>query len=224
MAEYKDELLDHEYDGIKEMDNDLPRWWLYLFYLSIIWAFLYMVYYHVMDIGYLQEDEYRKEMNPAYVRVAEGGNKLLGVLSEYRSPYFNPRGDLTPRERYLAQHDGSPLLVMTRETDTTTYELLTDAMLIASGGEAFQKSCSQCHGKLGEGGVGPNLTDYYWLHGADMTSVVKSVKYGYPTKGMISWRGTLSEEEIVNVAGYVLSLKGTSPPNAKAPQGDPVAE
>lgn len=224
MAEYKDELLDHEYDGIKEMDNDLPRWWLYLFYVSIIWAFLYMIFFHVLDIGYLQEDQYRKEMDPAYVRVQAGGTKVLGLLSDYRSPYYNPRGDQTPRARYLAQHSGSPLLAMTRETDTTTYEMLTDATLIASGGETFQKNCAQCHGKLGEGGVGPNLTDNYWLHGADMTSVVKTVKYGFPAKGMIAWRGTLSEDEIVHVAGYVISLKGTNPPNGKAPQGELVAE
>ena len=83
MAEYKDKLLDHDFDGIKEMDNDLPRWWLYLFYFTIAWAFIYMVYFHMFDIGYLQEDEYLAEMNPGYVRVSEADTKVLGILPEY---------------------------------------------------------------------------------------------------------------------------------------------
>jgi cytochrome c oxidase cbb3-type subunit 3 len=224
VAKYKDELLDHDYDGIRELDNDLPRWWQYLFYITIIWSVLYMLYYHVFNIGYLQEDQYRREMNPSYLRAQDADGKLLGMLSEYRSPYHNPYGDDTPRSLLLAAHGDGPRMLVTRESDTVTYVAVIDPGLIAAGRESFEKVCAQCHGKLGEGGVGPNLTDNYWLHGADITSVVKSVKYGYPAKGMIPWRGTLSEDELINVSSYVLTLRGTNPPNAKAPQGDPVSE
>jgi len=127
-------------------------------------------------------------------------------------------------EELLAAQGSGPRILVTRESDTVTYAAAVDASLIATGRETFEKVCAQCHGKLGEGGVGPNLTDDYWLHGADITSVVKSVKYGYPAKGMIPWRGTLAEDEIINVSSYVLTLRGTNPPNAKAPQGELVTE
>jgi cytochrome c oxidase cbb3-type subunit 3 len=57
-------LLDHNYDGIKELDNDLPAWWLYGFYISIIFAFVYMGYYHIFD-GETQREEYLAEVAEA---------------------------------------------------------------------------------------------------------------------------------------------------------------
>jgi len=54
-------LLDHEADGIKELDNNLPRWWVWLFYLTIIFAAVYLIYYHVLHIGDLQAAEFDKE-------------------------------------------------------------------------------------------------------------------------------------------------------------------
>lgn len=219
MTEKDNKLLDHEYDGIREEDNRMPGWWRLLFALSILWAVGYMLYYHVLDIGYSQIDEYRQEINPNYVRVKSADAKLLGLLPQYRSPYYNP-AQKTPRLIALASHKGGPRVLMTRENDTTDYVAVTDPKLIAEGQKTFVANCAQCHGQLGEGGVGPNLTDQYWLHGADFNSLVKSVKYGYPSKGMIPWRGTLAEEAIINVASYVQTLRGTNPPNPKAPQGD----
>jgi cytochrome c oxidase cbb3-type subunit 3 len=55
-------LLDHEYDGIRELDNNLPRWWVWLFYITIIFAAFYLVYYHVVRVGDLQAAEYTREM------------------------------------------------------------------------------------------------------------------------------------------------------------------
>ena len=69
MTDDHEKLLEHDYDGIKELDNDLPRWWLYLFYFCIAWGVLYMLYYHVFHIGYLSADQYRREKDPNYVRV-----------------------------------------------------------------------------------------------------------------------------------------------------------
>lgn len=219
MARHRDELLDHEYDGIQEMDNSMPRWWLYGFYLSIVFSVAYMLYFHVFRIGYLQEDEYRREVDAGYIRVSVADTKILGVLPEYHSPMYNPDGDLTPRDAALA----GPRVVrvlMTRDTDTITYVAVVDPVALADGEQTFKKICSQCHGVLGGGGVGPNLTDDYWIHGASISDVVKSVKYGYPAQGMIPWLGMLSEEEIINVGSYVLTLRGTNPPDARAPQGE----
>ena len=193
MPEYKDEILDHEYDGIQEMDNNIPRWWLYGFIISIIWSLLYFAYYHVFGIGYLQVDQYQQEMDPNYVRVSAADLKILGVLPEYHSPFFNPYGDTTPRLKMASSREGK-IVFMTAATDTTTYIAVTDPSALADGQRTFLINCAQCHGKLGEGGVGPNLTDDYWMHGADISSIVKSVKYGYPAKGMLSWLGMLKED------------------------------
>ncbi|RME26857.1 MAG: hypothetical protein D6800_05845 [Candidatus Zixiibacteriota bacterium] len=220
---YEDKLLDHEYDGIRELDNQLPRWWLYLFYGTIIWGVLYLLYFHVFHIGYSQADQYRKEMDPNYVRASAADTRFLGIMPDYHSPYFKLHGDMTPRRRAL--QSGQPQFVMmTAETDTATYEPLTEPASISKGAEIFQQRCAQCHGRLGQGNIGPNLTDDYWLHGAGMTHVVKSIKYGYPAKGMISWRGILKEDQILEVASYVLTLRGTNPPNPKAPQGELVTD
>jgi cytochrome c oxidase cbb3-type subunit 3 len=223
MAKYKDELLDHDYDGIKEMDNDLPRWWLYLFYLSIVWSVIYFIYYTVMGIGYSQEDLYKQEMNPNYKRIVAADSKIFGVIPQYTTPYYDSKNDLTPRQLMMASGT-SKMVVFTAATDTMTYIALSDPGELAFGKELFLKNCAQCHGKFGEGGVGPNLTDDYWLHGADISSIVRSVKYGYPVKGMISWLGTLSEGDIIKTSSYLQTLRGTNPPNARAPQGELVAE
>lgn len=224
MAEYKDELLDHEYDGIRELDNQLPRWWLYLFYFTIIWSVAYMLYYHVFQIGYSQADQYRQEVDPSFVRISEADTKLLGVIPEYHSPFYAPQTDLTPYNRM--HMTGAPKrVVLTAATDTTTYQAVDDPARLAAGKDVFAKNCVQCHGANAEGGIGPNLTDNYWLNGnGDISFIVKSVTYGYPAKGMIPWRGALQPEDILNVASYVRTLHGSNPPNPKPPQGELVEE
>jgi len=221
MSEYEDKLLDHDYDGIKELDNDLPRWWVWLFILSIIWAFGYMIYYHVFDVGYLQADEYKKEMDPSYAKVDKGGHYPLGLFEPYRSPDYAP-------ERDIVFHKDTNKKVQfveeRRENDTLAYTAYTDSENLKSGKAIFEIKCVSCHGKFAEGNIGPNLTDDYWLHGAGIDNVVKTIKYGVPAKGMLSWRGELKPEQIEQVASYILSLRGSHPPNPKAPQGELVTE
>jgi cytochrome c oxidase cbb3-type subunit 3 len=91
---------------------------------------------------------------------------------------------------------------------------------IEVGKEIFASVCWTCHGKLGEGGTGPNLTDNYWIHQGSLNDIYKSIKIGYPEKGMQAWEKNYSPKEISNIASYIKSLHGTNPPNAKAPQGD----
>ena len=111
MDKKKDNLLDHDYDGIKELDNDLPPWWLWLFYISIGWSVLYMLYYHVLGIGPSSDQEYLAEMNPNMAVMAEaGGTSLLPV---YHSPYYSPKGEVTPKvvsqfEEYIDAFLGVP--------------------------------------------------------------------------------------------------------------------
>lgn len=222
MAEYKDELLDHEYDGIRELDNDLPPWWLYLFYITIIWAVLYFAYYHISDIGYSSEDQYRSEIDPNYTRELNPDYDPPDLFRSYRSPWHSPRGDETP---YTIAVSGPQVeFVELDPEDEPEVDPLTAPEALAAGKDIFVKNCVQCHGQLGGGGIGPNLTDQYWLHGAGINNVLKTIKYGVPAKGMIAWRGFLTQEEIHQVASYVLTLEGTNPPNAKEPQGELITE
>jgi mono/diheme cytochrome c family protein len=99
-------------------------------------------------------------------------------------------------------------------------EPLTDASSLSAGESIFITNCATCHGKLGEGGIGPNMTDDYFIHGPSMNDKIKVINTGVPAKGMISWRGILNEDQIKQVASYIVTLRGTNPPNAKAPQGN----
>jgi cytochrome c oxidase cbb3-type subunit 3 len=104
--------------------------------------------------------------------------------------------------------------------DENNATLLTDGESLASGKSIFMDNCSACHGRAGEGGVGPNLTDAYWLHKGGIKDVFKTIKYGWPEKGMKSWQQDLGAKQIHEVASYIKSLYGTNPPNAKEKQGD----
>ncbi len=177
-------LTDHSYDGIRELDNRLPPWWLWGFYISIIFSVAYLLHYHVFETGKLQEDEYVAQMEEAEAEV----------------------------QAYLASLDNL--------IDETSVTFTNDEVDLLAGQEIFISKCSACHGQNGEGGVGPNLTDKYWIHGGDMPSIFKTVKYGVPSKGMIPWEAQLSPAEMQQVSSYIYTLEGTDPVNQKEPQGE----
>lgn len=175
--------LGHDYDGIRELDNRLPPWWLYGFYCSILFACVYMWRYHVSHSAPLSAEEYTIAVQKAELQ---------------KTAYLKKAANLV---------DESTVKVLTGEGD------------LAAGRKVFESTCFACHGKAGEGGVGPNLTDEYWLHGGSIQDVFKSIKYGWADKGMKSWKDDFSPSQIAQIASYVLSLQGTHPENAKAPQG-----
>jgi cytochrome c oxidase cbb3-type subunit 3 len=179
-----DILLDHDYDGIKELDNNLPPWWKYGFYLTIIWSLAYLIHFHVLRTGDLSAAEYQIQLDEA--RIA--------------------------KENYMK--------TMKNVVDENNVQMPDDAGLLA-GSAIFAANCTPCHGSKGEGNaVGPNLTDDYWLHGAGLNDIFRSVKYGWPNKGMKSWQNDFSASQIQQLSGYIKTLRGTNPPNAKEPQGD----
>lgn len=102
------------------------------------------------------------------------------------------------------------------EDDVT---LLKDPASLSAGKNIFKNNCVPCHGPEAGGVVGPNLTDDYWIHGGGIKNVFKTIKYGVPAKGMITWMNQLNPKQIQEVASYVISLHGTHPANAKPPQG-----
>lgn len=120
------------------------------------------------------------------------------------------------RKAYLAK--------AANNVDENTITMM-DASAIASGKTLFQANCVACHGNAGEGNaVGPNLTDEYWIHGGSINDVFRSIKYGWPDKGMRSWKDDFSPVQMAQISSYVMSLKGTNPPNAKEPQGEKYQE
>lgn len=102
--------------------------------------------------------------------------------------------------------------------DENTVKL--DGSLIANGKTVFMTNCIACHGDHGQGTVGPNLTDEFWLHGGSINEIFKTVKYGVAEKGMASWEKNLSSKNIAEVVNYIASLQGSKPANPKAPQGE----
>ncbi|MCB0645639.1 MAG: c-type cytochrome [Saprospiraceae bacterium] len=175
--------LGHEYDGIRELDNRLPPWWLYIFYGTILFAAVYLYLYLFTDKGVRQEQEYEYAM--------EKGEEM--------------------KLAYLATQANA--------VDENSVVALTGAEL-AEGQSIFKASCAACHGQEGQGGVGPNLTDQYWIHGGGINNVFKTIKYGVPDKGMISWQSQLSPSAMQKVASYILTLEGTNPPGQKEKQGE----
>jgi cytochrome c oxidase cbb3-type subunit 3 len=103
--------------------------------------------------------------------------------------------------------------------DETSVVILTDAASLVKGKSSYITKCATCHGQYGEGLVGPNLTDAYWIHGGGIKDVFKTIKYGWPEKGMISWESQITPMEMQQISSYIITLKGTKPANPKAPQG-----
>ncbi|MCG3167133.1 MAG: hypothetical protein POELPBGB_02917 [Bacteroidia bacterium] len=177
-------MMDHEYDGIRELDNNLPPWWIWGFYFTIAFAGVYLTYYHITGKGDLMIAEYNKQMEEGRLQ----------------------------KEAYLAKAGA--------KVDENTVVAFTEAAQLDKGKETFKTYCAACHGQAGEGGVGPNFADEYWIHGGGIKNIFKTVKYGVPAKGMIAWEAQLTPVQIQEVSSYILTLKGTNPANAKEPQGE----
>jgi cytochrome c oxidase cbb3-type subunit 3 len=176
--------LGHDYDGIRELDNKLPPWWLWLFYVTIIFSVIYLGALHVTGAAPSIHEEYDKNMEVAKAEVAA----------------------------FVAKQAD--------QVDENSVVALTDETELSLGQSVYKTNCVACHGQSGEGGIGPNLTDEYWLHGGGIKNVFTTIKYGVIDKGMQSWKDQLRSSDMQRVASYILTIKGTNPPNPKAPQGD----
>lgn len=181
----EEELLDlqHDYDGINELDNNIPTWWNVAFYGTVLFAAVYLIRVFITGGIPDQIDELHAAQQKAAIKI----------------------------EAYLAE-SGTNI-------DENTVEMLDEAA-IASGKELFDESCAVCHGDLGEGGIGPNLTDEYWLHGGSINDIFYSIKYGWPDKGMIPWADIYSPVEMAEISSYIMTLQGTNPPDAKEAEGE----
>lgn len=183
MAEVENKLIEgHSYDGIKEYDNPLPPWWVYLFIITIIWSVVYIYYFHISDWGPSSAEEYELSLIPT-------------------------------DEQLVAQQSGA--------WSNLEFVVLTDSDALDKGKQIFVQNCVSCHKDDGGGGIGPNLTDQYWIHGGGFKDIATVIINGVPEKGMVSWKPLLTPEDIMKVASYVHEeLAGNNVSNGKAPQGE----
>ena len=193
----------HQWDGIKELNTPLPRWWLWTFYMTIIWGIGYSIAYPAWPL-----------INGATAGVI-GFSTRENVASEIAA-YRERNAEVE------AQLASANLADVTPGTPIHDYA-------IAGGAAVFRSHCSQCHGSGAAGAVGyPNLLDDAWLWGGALEDIVATVRHGIRNdtdpdarwSQMPAFGEILEEEEIAAAANYVMALSGrTAPDPALAEQG-----
>jgi cytochrome c oxidase cbb3-type subunit 3 len=198
------ETVGHEWDGIEELNNPLPRWWLIVLGITVAFAVVYAVLY------------------PAIPMLHSASRGLWG---------WSSRGQLAD-EMAKAQADRKPVLDAIGAASFAT--IMADPKLLAQakagGAAAFKQNCAMCHGSGGKGGNGyPNLTDSDWLWGGDVNAIETTIQHGIRSPDDPATRtslmpsfgkdGILQPGQISDVASYVRSLSGVGPNNAAAQRG-----
>lgn len=199
----------HEWDGIKELDNPLPRWWLWIFYISIIWAILYMVSYPAIPL-----------LNRATPGVL--GYTIRGALTEEIERFDQKHADV---RALLAEAD---LNAIPENPELANYAR-------NAGGAVFRTWCAQCHGSGAAGAKGyPNLLDNDWLWGGSIEDIHTTISHGVRNDDDDDARwsemprfgadGLLEEEQIAQVVEHVLAISGQEHDAAMATEGAVIFE
>ncbi len=200
------ETTGHEWDGIKELNTPLPKWWVYTFYVTILGSIVYYLLF------------------PSIPTLTSYTKGLLG---------YDQR-EVVARSLEAAQAAQGPLVARIRSA--TLDQIRADAQLNAfalTGGKiAFNNNCAACHQAGGAGAKGyPNLADDDWIWGGSAEAIVHTINHGVrstdpDTRQNIMPRfgidGMLKREQIAEVAEYVLSLSGAKHDGAAAKRGEPI--
>ena len=192
-AEEKDILIDHGFDGIMELDNQLPKWWLGLFWIGVVYCVVYIIFYF------------------------GGVGDFANADKEYEQEYKHQLAS-------IAAYEADPKNIIT--IDNATYSQDN----ISAGEELFKANCVSCHLEGGKGGIGPNLTDNYWINQPEKTlfknifNVVENGSPNNPSMQAFGKNGVLTGKDIQNVAAYVYHINQEQPPVTQdkgraAPQG-----
>ena len=183
------ETTGHEWDGIKELNNPLPRWWLWTFYATIVWAIGYTILY------------------PAWPLVSSATQGVLG---------YSSRAELHQEINSVqtARAGLNEALATTELSDILADDALRN-FAIAGGAAAYRVNCSQCHGTGAQGGEGyPNLNDDNWIWGGTIEELHHTIAHGVRDQGdfdtrmseMPAFGGMMSRREIAETAAFVASL------------------
>ncbi|HEX4569992.1 MAG TPA: cytochrome-c oxidase, cbb3-type subunit III [Dongiaceae bacterium] len=197
----------HEWDGIRELNTPLPRWWLWTFYATIVWAIVYWV------------------LMPSWPGITGYYHGLLGYSSRAAI-----EASTAAAHREMAAMSGKIAAAPLVEIEKTP--ALLDFAL-AAGKSAFSVNCSQCHGADAAGHKGfPNLNDDDWLWGGTLDQIAFTITHGARNGNDPGARdsqmprfltdGILTREQIGDVADYVLSLSGQPHDAAAATRGKPL--
>jgi mono/diheme cytochrome c family protein len=166
----------------------------------------------VFKTGDLQDVEYYKELNPEW---AETDLKRVGPAFRYKSPYTGAVAD-----EAISRSEIDDIVLDTVVGEPVALAVLIDNESIEKGKSIYATNCLVCHGANGEGLIGPNFCDSNWIHGGAVVDLVRIINVGVSAKGMIPWDKTLTPEQILQVASYILTFEGTNPPNQKAAEGE----
>ena len=197
------ETTGHEWDGIKELNTPLPRWWLYVFILTIIWSLIYWVLYPSIPFG--------NSYFPGILKYSARRDVDASIISA-----------ATDQARFVD-----------RIRAATHEEIRADPALaefsVAGGRSAFLNNCAPCHGSGAQGGKGfPNLIDDVWLWGGTLTDIHTTINYGIRNANPNSRSGRmpalgndkiLTPAEIDDAAEFVLSLTNRSKDEAARLRG-----
>lgn len=187
------ETTGHEWDGLKELNNPLPRWWLWILYVTIIWSVWYWIIY------------------PAWPTL-NGATEGTGGYTQYNELSKSQSEIVARQQAYLDRFESASLKDIMNDT-----ELYAFAM--AGGASAFKDNCATCHGTGGAGSPGyPNLNDDDWLWGGTLPEIHQTLKYGIRVGGSYDTRLSqmpafgkdklLNKDEINSVVDYVMNLSG----------------
>lgn len=205
------ETTGHTWDGIQELNNPLPRWWLYVFYATIVWAIIYMV------------------MMPAIPALpGTGMTNTLGVRGQ------SDRALVAQDLRALNdQRAAGAAQLLTASLSEIENDLSLQQFALAMGESAFGDNCATCHGAGGRGAKGyPMLADDVWLWDGTLSGIETTLRHGIRHKEDPATRnsampafgrdGLLAEKEIDDLVQHVLSLSGASTDASAASRAAPI--
>ncbi|MGF1694232.1 cytochrome-c oxidase, cbb3-type subunit III [Vibrio kyushuensis] len=198
--------MGHEYDGIRELNNPLPKWWSYLFVSTLVFAVVYFALYPGLGnfkgvLGWTSSDQTVRSMEESRASIAASqANKQLDQYAK----------ELDDADTYFGEAFKS-LAYDANGTDLRAIEeIAADEEAVKVGQRLFLQNCSQCHGSDARGQKGfPNLTDNAWLYGGEPEAIVTSVMHGRVGQ-MPGWKDALGEDGVAEVVTYTLSLSGRS--------------
>lgn len=191
------ELMDHEFDGIVEINNPLPRWWMILFWVTIVWGFIYLALFPGLGnfqglLGWSSSNQDVRSLEDS--RAATEAHREAGLIVQY------------DREVQAAEEEFGPIFAAL--SDRPIPELAKDEDAVEIGQRLFLQNCAQCHGSNAMGGKGfPNLTDDDWLYGGSPEDIKTSLIQGRRGQ-MPAFDGQFNDQQITELATYVLSLSG----------------
>lgn len=200
------ELMDHEYDGIVEINNPMPKWWTILFWITIVWGFIYLALYPGLGnfkglLGWSSSNQHVRSLEES--RLATEQAREAGLIVEY--------------DRQIEQADEKFGPIFAALSERSIEDLATDQTAKEIGQRLFIQNCAQCHGSNAMGGKGfPNLTDSDWLYGGSAEQIKHSIMEG--RVGLMPPQSQFNDQEVTELAHYVMSLSGrkVDPELAKA--------